>query len=190
MLFNTILFVTFEYDIYKYLLNINFIRKIMKKIEYLKGNAITPIVKDEEVSVICHCCNTIGKWGKGFVVALGAHYPESRKAYYSYLKDVGYDNALGKCCLVSVGKNLAVANVFGQKRIYPTWDGKIPLDYEALENGLTSCRNIMEAMKQPFTIHMPRIGCGLAGGKWEIVEGIINKVFGERDIQVYVYDLN
>lgn len=162
----------------------------MKKIEYLKGNAITPIVKDDAISVICHCCNTIGKWGKGFVVSLATHYPEAKKAYYQYLRCVGNEHALGKCCIASVGKNLMVANVFGQERIYPTSDGQIPLIYQALEDGLKTCKTIMQAMNLPFTIHMPRIGCGLAGGKWDIVEDIINRVFSEADIQVYVYDLD
>jgi hypothetical protein len=36
------------------------------------------------------------------------------------------------------------------------------------------------------TIHMPRIGCGLAMGKWENIENIINNVI---DKDVIVYDL-
>jgi hypothetical protein len=34
---------------------------------------------------------------------------------------------------------------------------------------------------------MPRIGCGLAGSKWEI-EPIITGQLSEKDIAVYVYD--
>jgi len=36
------------------------------------------------------------------------------------------------------------------------------------------------------TVHMPRIGCGLAGGEWSKVEEIINEVMA--DVQVFVYD--
>ena len=39
------------------------------------------------------------------------------------------------------------------------------------------------------TVHMPRIGCGLAGGSWDKIEHIIKKCFSEKDIQVYIYDL-
>ena len=35
---------------------------------------------------------------------------------------------------------------------------------------------------------MPRIGCGLAGGKWEEIEPIIIRQLCEKDIAVYVYD--
>ena len=34
---------------------------------------------------------------------------------------------------------------------------------------------------------MPRIGCGLAGGKWAVVEPIIQRAL--EDIPVFVYDL-
>ena len=37
---------------------------------------------------------------------------------------------------------------------------------------------------------MPRIGCGLAGGKWEIVENIIKDEFTKKGVEVYVYDYN
>jgi hypothetical protein len=46
---------------------------------------------------------------------------------------------------------------------------------------------VNEVAKQSgATIHMPRIGCGLAGGRWDEVELIINEVC---TVDVYVYDL-
>ncbi len=35
---------------------------------------------------------------------------------------------------------------------------------------------------------MPRIGCGLAGGKWEEIEKIIIRTLIHRQVDVYVYD--
>ena len=40
-----------------------------------------------------------------------------------------------------------------------------------------------------LSVHMPRIGCGLAGGTWERIEPLIVKVLCERGIPVTVYDL-
>jgi hypothetical protein len=37
-------------------------------------------------------------------------------------------------------------------------------------------------------VHLPRIGCGLAGGKWEKVEPLIEKTFLTQEIPVFVYD--
>ncbi len=79
----------------------------------------------------------------------------------------------------------------GQDRIYRSADGKIPLDYDALKEGFKNVYNKFINYKNiPFTIHMPRIGCGLAGGKWEIVEDIIKDEFTKKGIDVYVYDYN
>jgi len=35
---------------------------------------------------------------------------------------------------------------------------------------------------------MPRIGCGLAGGKWELIEPIITRTLCQRGIATVVYD--
>ena len=41
--------------------------------------------------------------------------------------------------------------------------------------------------KMPLTVHMPKIGCGLAGGDWNRVENIIKNTFINSNIEVYVY---
>ena len=46
-----------------------------------------------------------------------------------------------------------------------------------------------KAKKLGASVHMPRIGSGLAGGKWEQVEGIIREELTAADVAVTVYDL-
>ena len=44
--------------------------------------------------------------------------------------------------------------------------------------------------KGNYSIHMPRIGCGLAGGDWKTIENIIQRTFVDiANVDVYVYDL-
>jgi O-acetyl-ADP-ribose deacetylase (regulator of RNase III) len=38
------------------------------------------------------------------------------------------------------------------------------------------------------SVHMPRIGTGLAGGAWTVVEEIINETLTRMGISVFVYD--
>ncbi len=38
-----------------------------------------------------------------------------------------------------------------------------------------------------ISIHMPRIGCGLAGGSWVVMEAVIKNSIPD-DIEVFVYD--
>ena len=45
-----------------------------------------------------------------------------------------------------------------------------------------------EAAARNASVHMPRIGCGLAGGKWEKIEPIIEAELVTKGVDVYVYD--
>ncbi|MCT2277673.1 hypothetical protein M3G91_08560 [Micromonospora chalcea] len=38
------------------------------------------------------------------------------------------------------------------------------------------------------SVHMPRIGCGLAGGSWQRIEPLIRQALSDRGIPVTVYD--
>lgn len=64
----------------------------------------------------------------------------------------------------------------------------VPIRYDAVESCLEKLSE--EALLLEASIHMPRIGCGLAGGKWESIEPIILKNLSEKDIDVYVYDFD
>jgi O-acetyl-ADP-ribose deacetylase (regulator of RNase III) len=46
----------------------------MQAINYIKGDATAPISKGEKI--ICHICNDIGGWGKGFVLAISKRWKE------------------------------------------------------------------------------------------------------------------
>ena len=58
-----------------------------------------------------------------------------------------------------------------------------PIRYDALEQCLTTV-----SMLRPHSVHMPRIGCGLAGGEWSMIEPIILRTFSGLDVYVYDYE--
>jgi len=62
-----------------------------------------------------------------------------------------------------------------------------PIRYKAVEECLSKVS--VKAVELGASVHMPRIGCGLAGGKWERIEPIIVKTLCEADVPVTVYDL-
>lgn len=161
----------------------------MTEIVYEIGDATKPPTKRGAYSVICHCCNTLGSWGAGFVLPLGRRFPAAKQNYLRFIGSTKPNERLGKVSYEKVDPNIVVANIMGQERIYRTADGKIPLDYNALKNGFEDVLKRFLGYKVPFTIHMPRIGCGLAGGEWSKVSKIIEDVFCSNDIEVFVYDL-
>lgn len=65
-------------------------------------------------------------------------------------------------------------------------DGTPPVRYEAIEAALAKVGD--KAVELGASVHMPRIGCGLAGGQWELIEPLISQQLSQRDIQVVVYD--
>jgi O-acetyl-ADP-ribose deacetylase (regulator of RNase III) len=155
----------------------------MKDIQYIKGDATSP--EGYENKIIVHVCNDIGGWGKGFVMAISKRWKEPEKQYREWFKSKN-DFELGKVQFVQVEENLWVANLIGQHKINKDENGDAPIRYNAIEEGLEAVSDF--AKTNNASVHMPRIGCGLAGGKWEMIEPIILKTLSDQDIKVVVYD--
>lgn len=91
-----------------------------------------------------------------------------------------------------------VVNMIAQHN-FTTEDNPVALRYQALadcfrklDEWIKSYQIAKGLMARPdrvgdVTIHMPRIGCGLAGGSWDKIELLINVLLFSHDI--FVYDL-
>lgn len=153
-------------------------------ITYLKGDATQP--QYEGNSIIVHICNDIGGWGRGFVGALSRRWKQPERQYREWHKS-GHNFALGQVQLVRVEDSIWVANVIGQRDIKPDTEGVPPIRYEAVRTGLQQVRSF--ARELDATLHMPRIGCGLAGGSWDRIEPLITEEVTRHGIDTWVYDL-
>jgi len=156
----------------------------MSEITYVRGDATAPLGKG--VKLIAHVCNDIGGWGKGFVLALSNRWPEPEAAYRRWHRErAGNDFALGATQFVKVDRYVWVANMIGQRGT-KTGSKGVPVRYEAIDTALAPLAD--KALELGASVHMPRIGCGLAGGKWSRVEPLITERLIERGIKVTVYD--
>ena len=155
----------------------------MKTIMYLKGNATNPEAEGNKITT--HICNDIGGWGKGFVLAISNRWKKPENEYRKWFQN-GKNFTLGEIQIVQVEEDVFVCNMIAQHKISTNSKGIPPIRYEAVEKCLEKLAN--EALKLKASIHMPRIGCGLAGGKWEEIEPIIEKMLLKNNIEVYVYD--
>jgi O-acetyl-ADP-ribose deacetylase (regulator of RNase III) len=153
------------------------------EIEYVTGDATRP--RGDGPKIIVHVCNDAGGWGLGFVVALSRRWPSPERAYRAWHRD-GAGFALGATQFVAVEPGLWVANLVGQHGMRPS-GGKPPIRYDAVRAGLTEVA--AKAAELGASVHMPRIGAGLAGGRWEEIERIVADELTARDIPVTVYDL-
>ncbi|MGW1885005.1 macro domain-containing protein [Streptomyces sp. NPDC001970] len=156
----------------------------MSGITYVRGDATAPHGKG--VKLIAHVCNDLGGWGKGFVVAISRRWPEPEAAYRRWHRErAGNDFGLGAVQFVQVGPYAWVANMVGQRGMRTGSKG-VPVRYEAIDTALGALGD--RAVELGASVHMPRIGCGLAGGKWSRVEPLITERLVARGIPVTVYD--
>ncbi len=150
-------------------------------INYIIGDATDPIIAHGN-KIIAHGCNDLGKWGAGFSGAVSKrwHLPEQK-----YRAIMRYN--LGEIQLIKVSADTVVANMITQRGIRGAQYGTRPLRYVALANCLDKLAN--RAVYTGASVHMPRIGCGLAGGNWNVVEALIEDTLGREGVPTYVYDL-
>ena len=149
----------------------------MSKINYVIGDATAP--QGEGNKIICHICNDIGAWGAGFVLALSKRWEYPEQFYRARQK-----YPLGQADILKVEDDIYVANMIAQHMTRPSLDGTPPIRYESVAEALMKINKI--AKEKNATLHMPRIGCGLAGGEWQMIEKILKAVVS---VDVTVYDL-
>ncbi|MDF2551740.1 MAG: Appr-p processing protein [Chryseobacterium sp.] len=155
----------------------------MKTIQYLKGDATDPQIEGNKI--IAHICNDIGGWGKGFVMAISKRWKKPENEYREWFQSKENFN-LGEIQIIQVENDIWICNMIGQHKTITNSKGIPPIRYEAVEKCLEKLTD--EVLKLNASIHMPRIGCGLAGGNWEEIEPIIEKTLLKNNVKVYVYD--
>lgn len=156
-------------------------------LSYVNGDATNPRL--EGPKVIVHCCNNIGKWGAGFVLALSRKWPVVEKEYKKWYQGQMNDSyctgkfGLGNVQFVLVEQDTWVANIIGQEGIYIDNDGNPPIRYPSIRKGLQEVKNF--ASFRDASVHMPKMGAGLAGGNWDTIEGLIKDELADLDVTVY-----
>jgi len=148
-------------------------------IVYETGNLL-----ESDCSMIAHGCNCHNKMHSGIAAQIAKKYPEvpksDKKTIYGDRSKLGmvmpvFRPDMDKC----------VVNLYTQ---YRYGRGEMHADYDAIRSCMGVLREWHEQCMKHNAKHklgIPRIGTGLAGGDWKIIEGIINEVFD--DIEIYVY---
>ena len=136
-------------------------------IKYIDGDLLD-LASKGEFDVIGHCCNCFHSMGAGIAPQIKAKYPEAYAADCATNK--GDINKLGTISFTEK-TTPNVVNLYGQYDYTGRRSGKMDLDYDAL-------RSALKATKEKFSgkiFGFPKMGAGLAGGDWEIIEKIIEE---------------
>lgn len=158
------------------------------RLSYIKKNIL-----DTDCDAIIHGCNCFKTMGAGVAKAIKSKWPGVYLADSS--SPLGPQDKLGAFTFYMPEDSNSPSWIFNAYTQYrygwhynPQKKRKVaPVDYDAIESSLYAIRNYLKSYaiehnfdsSKEITIAMPRIGCGLAGGRWEVVEKIITSVFCE-----------
>lgn len=129
--------------------------------------------------VILHGCNCFCNMGAGIAKYLKQNYP----IVYAVDKQTkfGDKSKLGTITIAGVHANLHIINCYTQYYYGLKKGGKPPVEYKAIGE----CLEKVAYLYNGWEIRAPKIGCGLAGGDWNIVGPIFEKILGNQDLTIY-----
>jgi O-acetyl-ADP-ribose deacetylase (regulator of RNase III) len=136
--------------------------------KFVKGDIL-----DAQDGIIGHQVNCQMVMGAGLAKQIRNKYPIVYSEYITVMGKAPVNTRLGRCQIVEVSNRLYFANLFGQFD-YRTRN-IVNTDYNALGMALRNLQRWKTILKpEDFPIYLPYgMGCGLGGGDWKIVEGII-----------------
>lgn len=117
--------------------------------------------------VVAQQVNCRGAFGAGLALATRKRFPAVADAYFKKR-----DWKLGDVLFVEVASDHVHALLAGQDRY---GRGGRFTDYAALETALRKAQQFAEPLRLPLFLPYG-IGCGLAGGEWQVVSEIIERV--------------
>jgi len=144
----------------------------------IKGNIID-LAENKEFDIILQGCNCFHKMGSGLAKEINERYPEAFLADKNYSK-YGDPVKLGTFTYAKCKRNdnseFFILNCYTQFRY-----GKDGLYNRYVEYGaIRSClKELKTFCKKESKIGIPIIGCGLAGGDWNVVKRIIEEELKE-----------
>ncbi len=138
------------------------------------------------IRIVCHVVNDrAAKWGGGFALGVRRRVPQAQEDFISWAQDYKEQFVLGNSRLFRINDSLELFSMICQRGFGPSRTPRIR--YAAMKASLEHLAEI--AIKKEASVHMPRIGCGQAGGSWAIVSELIEEILCEKGVPVTVYDL-
>ena len=135
------------------------------------------LTKSGKFDIIAHGCNCFCVMNGGFAKQIKDNFLSAWSADQKTEK--GDYNKLGNYSF-GVYNKVKIYNCYTQ---YNYGTDKVRLDYEALTLCLRKI-NFDNYTSSKITIGLPKIGCGLAGGDWNIVKKIIEKELKDMDVTI------
>lgn len=145
------------------------------------------LLKADDVDIIAHQVNCQGTYGAGIAKQIANKFPKAKENYLRMCKATNTEYLLGR---VHTSSELTpiIADLFGQE-----YYGKYGQYYKehGRQTNYKKLKSAMTELRKRFpdkVVGMPYgIGCGLAGGDWDVVYNIIKEVFNGHKVILYKY---
>jgi hypothetical protein len=155
------------------------------EITFVTGDATKPHGKAQKI--IAHVVNDgTARWGGGgFARVVGKTWPLVQKDFIEWAASDRRNLKLGRTRACRIEEDAVIFSMICQHGYGPSPRPRIRYQY------LRSCLTDLQGMARDegATVHMPRIGCGEAGGNWYIVEDLIRECLCDNGVEVTIYDL-
>lgn len=154
-------------------------------VHHIKGNLL-----DSNCDYICHQVNCRGRMRSGIAKQIRERFPNVYEEYiwrYNRALEINLnpDKFLGSTDIIRIpNDHRHIVNMYSQRSY--GYDRKCYTSYKAFEFIL---RQLKENVPAECTIGFPKnIGCGLGGGNWKVISGLIETILGDSH-EVYIYEL-
>lgn len=140
------------------------------------------LFQEGEFDAIVHGCNCQNIMGAGIAKSLADAYPDLLKIDKEYMISVGDIHRLGNFTKLTI-RNGDPNKVQWIINAYTQYNPGKDLDYNALELILKKINFLFKGER----IGLPLIGCGIAGGNWNVVKKIVQRQLKDCDVTVVHY---
>ena len=141
------------------------------------------LVSETKYTIFCHQTNCQGVMGAGIAKQIKDMYHEVQYQNMRYFQE-NKGNMLGTNLYVRTSDGRTCVNMYAQDKYGAD---KRYTDYDAFQKCLDRLRNKLLVSSSNLIVGFPyKIGCGLAGGDWNVIYPMLKK-FSENVVQdVYI----
>lgn len=151
-------------------------------LKYIEGDLLT-----SDCTVIMHQANCLKVMGAGIAKSISNLYPEASLAD-KQLKLNSLER-FGKYSFAITNNGVTIVNLYGQLSIGPG----LQTNYEKLESAIDSFLTFAKNEDSNINtnkVGVPyKIGCGLAGGNWDVVKNTLDKLSEKHKVDIHIYKI-
>lgn len=146
---------------------------------------------ESDCTVVLHQANCFSIMGGGIALAIANKYPEAKEV--DKKSSLSPKEKFGKFTYVT-SDGVTIGNLYGQYELGKVnlvkMNMRMKMLNKSLNEFLTSAKSGLIENVNLEKVGVPyKIGCGLAGGDWDIVKLILERASEEHGIDIYVYKI-